>query len=57
MGGALTSGGDSWGKRMGEGMPRCARGIEVKCGAEVQVASLQGGPGPHEGAPHCHVRA
>lgn len=25
MGGVLTSGGDSWGKRMGEGMPRCAR--------------------------------
>lgn len=31
-------------------------GIEVKCGTEVQEASLQGDPGPHEGAPHCHVR-
>lgn len=56
IGGALTSGGDSWGKRMGVGIPRCARGTEVKPGAEVQVASKQGGYGPHEGAAHCHVR-
>lgn len=57
MGGALTSGRDSWGKRVGEGMPRCAKETEVKPGVEVQVASLRGGYGPHEGAPHCHVRA
>lgn len=53
MGGALTSAGDGWGKGVGEGTPRCAwGGIQVKLGS-----SLQGGCGPREGAPHCHVRA